>query len=659
LGDPRDAASRRYIARVLKRVGLDPLRAPNADEWTQFLDVTRSLLTDLEQDRYLLEQSLDTSSAEMLSLNVELRATAERLASEREELRQSNSLLAATLESTADGILVVDTAGGITSFNGRFCEMWGLPRDILDTGNGDRALAYVLDQLDDPDAFVGRVHGLRASGDDRSHDTVSFKDGRIFECDSYPQYIEGGTAGRVWSFRDVTEQRRMQDELSHQAFHDPLTNLANRTLLAEHVANAMRRKARRGGHVAVAVVDLDGFKNINDSLGHRAGDDLLVGVAERFSTVLRDFATVARLGGDEFAILVDGLSTPKDVERVGAHILDALASPIVVGDRRMVVNASVGIAVAPDAHTSADTLLGNADVAMYRAKRQGKRCYRVFEPWMHKAAVDRLDLEQALREAVGRRLITVHYQPIIDSATGDVVAFEALARWYDERRGPVRPDVFIPLAEETGLIAELGQSVLIESCRQAAHWAAAWDLDVAPGVAVNVSALQLSAPGFGKEVTAALEATGLDPRSLMLEITESILGHDPAQLVGSLDELRRIGVRIAIDDFGTGYSSFAALAELPVDCLKIDKRFVDRLVRDGRGRAVVQAITYVAQTLGVSTTAEGVEHPEQHDLLTSLGCDNLQGYLFARPLTPDAVATFLDEEVARRRVRHPRMAVGL
>jgi diguanylate cyclase (GGDEF)-like protein/PAS domain S-box-containing protein len=636
-----EAMNGRLVARLLKRAGLAQGETPSPLAWATFLDAAAALLQNLGQDRYLLERSLETSSQEMLALNEDLRASAEWLAAEREELRAANSMLAATLEATPDAIIATDLAGRITSSNGRFAEMWGPSEPRLGTRPDSEALGFVVAQLRDREGFVARLQELHETPDAVSHDTLEFKDGRVFERDSLPQRIDGEIVGRVWNFRDVTEQRRLQHELEHLAFHDPLTGLANRSLFDDHVAQALRRQARTGGIVGVAVVDLDGFKHINDSLGHQTGDRLLAAIADRFRSALRDIDTIARLGGDEFAVLVDGLDSPEQVGRIGKRILDALREPVRFSDREVTVGASVGIALARGTPTDPDNLLAHADVAMYRAKREGKGCYRIFEPSMHIAVVDRLNLEQALRKATASNALHLHYQPVVAARTGRVVSFEALARWDDPVRGFVPPDVFIPLAEEAGLILDIGRSVLLEACQQATIWHANFP-QLHAGIAVNVSGRQLLDPAFVRVVDETLARTGLDPHSLTLEITESILAADSSRVVAMLDELRRVGVRIAIDDFGTGYSSFAALSELPVDTLKIDKRFIDNLLRDQRGRGLVKAIVAIAQTLELDTIAEGVERSEQRQALIELGCQHIQGYLFARPMTADDTYAYLE-----------------
>ena len=419
-----------------------------------------------------------------------------------------------------------------------------------------------------------------------------------------------------------------EDAIRHQAMHDPLTGLPNRALFNDRLEHALSRHARSAGYVAVMIVDLDGFKNVNDSLGHLTGDALLIAVANRFEARLRGFDTIARLGGDEFALLFDELDEADQAGRVAQRVLDALVSPLPLPGREVAIGASVGVALTNKTGAKADRLVADADAAMYRAKREGKGCYRVFEAAMHTAAVERMSLEQDLRAAIRDDVLTVHYQPIVDTNTSQVTSFEALARWQHPTRGFVPPDTFIPLAEESGLIIELGRAVLVEACQQAQQWHATFP-DLRPSVSVNASRLQLASPSFIEHVADALALANLDPSALIIEVTESILASESRHVITTLDELRRTGVRIAIDDFGTGYSSLAALAELPIDILKIDKRFIDNLVYDDQGRGFVNAIMQLAQTLHLETTAEGVEQAEQRDALVTLGCSHLQGYFFS------------------------------
>ena len=450
------------------------------------------------------------------------------------------------------------------------------------------------------------------------------------------QFVEA-VGGIVFS---ATVRFRSEDAIRHQAMHDDLTGLPNRALFNDRLEQALARRVRNPGCVGVMIVDLDGFKNVNDSLGHLVGDALLVAVADRFRSRLRDTDTIARLGGDEFAILVDTLDGADRSGTVAQRVLDALVDPLPIPGQEVAIGASVGIAITENGDTRADRLLADADAAMYQAKRAGKGCYRVFRADMHAAAVERMRLDQDLRGAIRDQGLTVYYQPVVDPRTGAVVYFEALSRWRHPTRGYISPSTFIPVAEESGLIIELGRAVLVEACRQTSRWPVG-PTGRRPSISVNASRLQLAHPEFLDHVTEAMTAAGLEPGSLIVEVTESALASESRHIIATLNALRNLGVRVAIDDFGTGYSSFAALADLPIDILKIDKRFVDQVAHNDQGRGIVNAIMQLARTLHLEATAEGVELPEQRDALVELGCTHIQGYLYSPALPAEETSAFL------------------
>lgn len=551
------------------------------------------------------------------------------------DLRAANSVLAATLESTADGILVVDRDFRITSFNSRFAKMWDLPQSVLESRDDTAAIAFVLEQLCDPEAFVAKVQELYDDPDSESHDTLEFKDGRVFERDSLPQWIDGEVVGRVWSFRDVTDNRRLQNQLTHQAFHDPLTGLANQALFRDRVDHAATRLQRHGGQLAVMFIDLDDFKTVNDSLGHSAGDALLMIVSDRLTSCLRAGDTAARLGGDEFAVLMDELNDANEATTVAERILASLQEPVLLDALQIRTTASIGIAYGSSGAGSHE-MLRNADLAMYTAKAGGKNCARVFEREMHRAAVDRLDFEAHLRGAAERGELVVHYQPIHELRSGRVTALEALVRWHHPERGPLAPLAFIPFAEETGLIDEIGRHVLVAACEEARRWRSEMG-STAPAVSVNVAPRQLLDIRLPDRVEELLVRSGLPADRLILEITEGALMKDPDAASLGLVRLSELGVRLAVDDFGTGYSSLAYLQQFPINLLKIDRSFVSD-IQTRSGSLLVQAIVQIAHTLGLVPVAEGVESQAQADMLAELGCDLAQGFHLGRP--SDAASTW-------------------
>ena len=446
-------------------------------------------------------------------------------------------------------------------------------------------------------------------------------------------FDEPAVAGLVVNVREVTEQRRLEEELRSQALRDALTGLPNRTLFMERLDHALARCRRDASSLWVGIIDLDGFKTVNDSLGHHAGDELLQAVAARFDPCLRGNDTVARLGGDEFAILIE--SGVGGVE-VAERLHEALRAPITVAGREIAASASIGLACGSGLDERME-LLRQADTAMYAAKARGRGFFAVFEPEMARQAVSRLEMEADLGRALERGQFHLAYQPTVDVATGHVLGFEALLRWTHPERGPVGPGEFVPIAETCGAIVPIGRWVLSEACAQAARW----QQTGAPiNISVNVSGVQLRMSNLVADVDSALAASGLDPHRLVIELTESVLMDDGPDLVAVLERLRDRGVRVAIDDFGTGYSSLAYLQRLPVDVLKVDKAFVDRLGEGAQADGMVRAIIELAATLSADTVAEGVERLEQASLLQAIGCHAAQGYLFAKPLSP-AAATAL------------------
>jgi diguanylate cyclase (GGDEF)-like protein len=447
-------------------------------------------------------------------------------------------------------------------------------------------------------------------------------------------------------------QQAAEAQVRHQAFHDALTGLANRSLFYDRLEHAIDLSRREPRGLAVLLIDLDQFKPINDSLGHAAGDELLVAVAQRIRGCLRANDTAARLGGDEFVVLAEGVTTVDDAREVAERVIGVLAEPFPLAGAKMSVGASVGVAFAPTGAGSADELLNNADAAMYAAKRAAAGTYRVFELSMLAAmsSVDHIGLDAEIRRAVLCGEFIVHYQPISSVETGAIACVEALVRWQHPTRGLLPPSEFIPAADASGAIVDIGTFVLREACRQVKAWHDTW-----PGeplrLNVNLSARELAEADLVARVAQILEETGLESRFLTLELTESVLMVDPVQATAKLRTLKTLGVGLAVDDFGTGFSSLSHLRRFPVDTLKIDKSFVDGVAVDADGFDFIQAIVRLARTLHLTTVAEGVEEPDQLRGLRRAGCDLMQGYLLTRPLPADEAETILYGASPRQRVQ--------
>jgi diguanylate cyclase (GGDEF)-like protein/PAS domain S-box-containing protein len=451
--------------------------------------------------------------------------------------------------------------------------------------------------------------------------------------------------GIVANYRDLSERKGLEEQLAHSAFHDPLTNLANRVLFRDRITNALAHRDRNPQPLAVMFLDLDDFKVVNDSLGHAAGDRLLVAVGRRLQENLRPSDTAARLGGDEFAVLIDDVVNPDDALLVAQRVIEVMRAPFWLDGRQFLLHASMGIAISSSGEEEADQLLRNADVAMYRAKSRGTGHYEVYERDMHAAIVERLELKEELERALEDEEFSVFYQPIVVLSQRRIVGVEALVRWHHPERGVVMPAAFISLAEETGLIVPIGRWVLQEACRQTRSWQLRYPGDPPLSVAVNLSPRQFEQPELTEEVANALRESGLAPGDLTLEITENLLMENTETTMLRLKELKKLGVRLAIDDFGTGYSSLGYLQRFPVDRLKLDKSFVDGVVHSGDDAALARAVVQLGDTLGLQTVAEGIELGDQVDELINIGCELGQGYYFSKPLSAQEIESILGRTV--------------
>jgi diguanylate cyclase (GGDEF)-like protein/PAS domain S-box-containing protein len=557
---------------------------------------------------------------------------------DRTGAQQAAQQLAAIVQSSSDAIYSLAADETVTSWNAAAERLLGRPAAEM--------LGHPITSVWPPEQLeVNRSMFERAFAGEVITDVETVRlhrDGtRVAVTVSWSPIKDdaGAVTGVSVIARDITQRQQLEEQLVRQALHDPLTGLANRALFTDRLEHALVRGRRPGVTVAILVIDLDGFKDINDSLGHDAGDDLLMIAGMRLQGHARSGDTVARLGGDEFGVLLEDITAAEAVRSAEA-LLEGLATPIVLRDRDHTPTASIGIAIA--AGEDAETLLRNADTAMYAAKRQGKGRYALFEPSMHATVVERLDLAADLSRAVEKRQLHLCYEPQISLGSGRICSLEALVRWRHPTRGEVSPGEFIPLAEETGMILAIGRWVLWEACRQVKVWQERWPTPAPLTIAVNLSARQLQHHGIVDEVRAALAATGLDSQSLVLEITETAIMEQLDAAIAILTELRRLGVRLALDDFGTGYSSLSYLQRLPVDILKIDRSFVAGVAKSTEDSALARGILTLGQTLGLETVAEGIETAEQLAVLGELGCQLGQGYFFARPLGPAAVDALLE-----------------
>jgi diguanylate cyclase (GGDEF)-like protein/PAS domain S-box-containing protein len=542
-----------------------------------------------------------------------------RLALEKERLDTA-------INNMTQGLLLYDSDARIVLCNQRYLDMYGLSADVVKPGCHFRDL---ISHRKETGSFAGNVDEfcatvLRNVAEKRTTKTVlATTDGRSIQIVNQPL----ANGGWVTTQEDITEHRRAEEKITHLAHYDALTDLPNRALFREKLERELER-TRRGEQLAVLYIDIDEFKSVNDSLGHPAGDELLKAVASRLRSCIRETDFVARLGGDEFAVVQTGIEQPGDVVDLVKRIYASIREPYECLGHHVATDASIGIALAPNDGTDLDQLLKSADLAMYGAKADGRRTYRFFEPEMDARVKARRTLELDIRQAIADRAFELHYQPFVNLGSNEVTGCEALLRWNHPLRGRISPAEFIPIAEETGLICEIGDWVLATACAEATNWP--------PGIklAVNVSPVQFRSHAFSLKVANALATTGLAANRLELEITEAVLIRDDESALNMLRHLRAIGVHIALDDFGTGYSSLSYLQRFPFDKIKIDRCFVNDVAAAEGSSSIVQAVINIARARNMTTTAEGVETERQREILLGLGCTEMQGYLFspARPV---------------------------
>ncbi|MCA6097017.1 EAL domain-containing protein [Bradyrhizobium sp. WSM 4400] len=553
----------------------------------------------------------------------------ERLASERRNLMTA-------VNNIPQGLVLYDASARIIICNRPYIEMFGLSPDVAKPGcTMHRLIAHRQEtgsfdgDVDDfCDAIIGNVKLGRAT-----RQLTQAPGGRAIEIVNKP-LPEGGWVATI---QDVTERTRTENKIAHMAHYDALTDLPNRVLFRERLERLLKA-IRPDQQLAVMYIDIDEFKAVNDALGHQIGDELLRAVADRLRGCVGDTDVAARLGGDEFAVIQTAVRDQTETMQLLAAIYQAIRRPIDCSGHLITTDASIGIAVAPADGLDIDQLLRNADLALYGAKSDGRRTYRFFETGMDARAKARRSLELELRQAIADGSFELHYQPLLHLEEGQVSCCEALVRWRHPERGTISPADFIPIAEDTGLINDLGHWVLNTACREAMNW------PEHVHVAVNVSPIQFKSQTLALNVAAALAATGLAPSRLELEITEAVLIRDDEAALDILHQLRELGVRIALDDFGTGYSSLSYLQRFPFDKIKIDRAFIKDLAGTGASSTIVQAVVNIAAASDMTTTAEGVETEQQRNLLRILGCTEMQGYLFSRPVSSAEIRKLLSSD---------------
>jgi diguanylate cyclase (GGDEF)-like protein/PAS domain S-box-containing protein len=558
----------------------------------------------------------------------------------RETILFKTALLEAESETTIDGILAVDERDRIVLINKQFALQFDVPDEILNSGDDLLLRNYSLARIENPGTFLERIRYFNEHPDEKSRDEIRLKNGRTFDRYSAPLIdSKGQHRGRIWYHRDITERKAAEAQVQFLAYFDALTSLPNRTLLKDRLSNAVAGLQRRNEKVAVLFLDLDRFKIINDSLGHSIGDQMLQVVAERLKECVRDQDTVARVGGDEFIVVLSGVKEPADAAVIADRIVNGMTDRFIIDGHSLSTSCSVGISMAPEDSFDCETLIKYADQAMYSAKETGRNTYRFFTKDLNVEAVERLHLENQLHQALQRGEFYLVYQPQIEIVSGQLTGVEALIRWKNDELGSVSPDEFIAIAENSGLILPLGKWVLRTACSQVRTWQTA-GLNVVP-VAINVSAVQFRQSGFSEEVREVLIKTGLPPKYLELELTESVLLSNADLTCSVLNEFLEMGVKLAIDDFGTGYSNLSYLKRFRANRLKIDRSFIRDLKVDSDDAAIIAAIIGMAKALHITVVAEGVETMEQMSFLRNHDCNEIQGFLYSEPLSTDDMTELL------------------
>ncbi|MEK7724306.1 MAG: EAL domain-containing protein [Acidobacteriota bacterium] len=616
------------LQRQLKKCKLEAGVPPSYQCWEAFLERISRSYTESDHEKYLLERSLTISSQEMQEVY--------------EQLRKSETRYVLAAQGANDGLWDWDLVNGDIYYSPRWMEILGITED----GGIAPSKEFWLDSIHPNDyAEVIRDFSSHLQGKTEHFENEH----RILHLSGEYRWVlirglatrdEKGNALRIaGSMTDITERKVAEERLAHDALHDSLTGLPNRKRLMARLNRSLERLRKSTEHTfAVYFIDLDRFKLINDTLGHQAGDELLLKITEKLEFVVRPSDMVARLGGDEFVILLEDVNTEKQITVVAERILKGLREPMMIAGQKVYSGASIGIVLGSGEYETADDLLRDADLAMYRAKSKGKGRFEIFDAKIHSGTLSLLQLEIDLRRAIENWEFVLNYQPVVTLNSEEISGFEALVRWNHPIRGVIPPNDFIPIAEDTGLILPIGRWVLREACQQLRQWQDQFPEAASLVMNVNLSARELDQKDLILQIKKVLKETKLDPKCLKLEITESVIMKNAEQAIKTVKELRDMGIRVSIDDFGTGYSSLSYLHRFPIDTLKVDRSFINRIGTEGEHAEIIQTIIKLAANLGMDVVAEGVESEEQLNFLKNMNCEFGQGYYYSKPV--DSVAAF-------------------
>lgn len=626
---------------IRKVIGMDSelLQDPSIH---QFLDVINENYIRNDYDRNLLDRSLQLTSKELNERYRELELRLEQKEQSHSQLEQLLSIIDSTLEASLDGIVLVDRQGISRMFNQRAADLLCTTKDYIRDGNPAKMRELVERVASNPEDFVGQLDLLSQNPMASTCCTLEMHNGLIVEIHSQARIHNGKVAGRVWNLHDITELRKNQQVIHHRAYHDVLTDLPNRILFQERIEKALSRYDKSKGRIALFFIDLDGFKLVNDTLGHELGDKILIQVANRLRQVIGKHDVLARHGGDEFLLMLENVKEIEHTITVAKAILSNLSDVFHLDDRDIYISASIGITMAPKDGTKPEELIRKADMAMYHAKAQGKNNFEFFKESIADDSMRHLLLKSELNQAIQKKEFVLFYQPKFNLKTGKICGAEALIRWQKSDGRIAAPGEFIEVAEQSGLIIPISEWVFHQACEQLAQWLPNLDDDFV--LSVNLSAKHFRKSKLVEFVLAALVHYQIPFHRFELEITESVVMENPENSIAKLSTLRNMGINLSIDDFGTGYSSFNYLKDLPINIIKIDRSFVMNIEESSKDLSLVESIVNIAHILDLKVVAEGIESAKSGDLLRDVQCDYAQGYHYDKPLPADDFAKYLNEQ---------------
>ncbi|MEM9102824.1 MAG: EAL domain-containing protein [Pseudomonadota bacterium] len=621
------------------------------DKIDHFLDAIEKAYEQNDEDRRLLDRSLHLMSEELTSRNKELEEKLSELKSAQTTLEHSLATLNGTFDATGSGILSMDSKGILVKSNSTAKEILKIDESYEGKSFSVRMMLFMVKNAKEPSSIIQDIRAIASTPEKVLFGVVEMRDGQIYEYHSAPQMKDGRSFGRVWSFRNITEFKKNEALVLQAAYYDTLTKLPNRLLVLERIERAIHLANRTKNLFALIFIDMDNFKKVNDICGHQAGDNLIVDFAQRIKRTVREHDTLGRLGGDEFVILLDNLNSHRFATEVSKRILTELEKPFVISNREFYVSCSLGISIFPRDGDEAQALIKKADMAMYHAKEMGKNNYQYFNIALERLAVYQIELEENLRRALKNNDLQIYYQPIVDLKKNRIVCVEALLRWFDDNHKPIRPDEFITIAEQTGLIVDVGSWVLERVCQQIAEWKKNYDIDIM--VAINLSPRQIREKNFFDKIQNLMLKYDIKGHNIELEITETFLMEDVEEIQKTLKEFRKLNISVAIDDFGTGYSSLSYLKNLTINTLKIDKSFITELDKNDDDASIARTIIAIAHNLNLSVTAEGVENDSVLRFLRENYCDRVQGYFFHKPATVTTITKLLESQKLQMRDMEP------